>query len=177
MKKTSEKHKLSESQKTNLSRFIKLRDELMSKHHFADSSEFERALGVTEEGLRDLCEKHEVLFVEIDSETLYPVFQLDERLRVFDALKRWLPRLYRSRSGWDIVLWLNDSRTVLMKKVDAQPGAANLDEVIEAGIQATKQSIFLTETPLNLLKKEDVSAFNVFIEDSLNPDYREIPRK
>ncbi|CAG19301.1 hypothetical protein PBPRA0889 [Photobacterium profundum SS9] len=175
---------ITEDQLVNLHRFIRRRDRMMFEQDFVAIGEFREKIGLTNEDndiikLEKMITDQQILFVDFDEKRLYPLFQLDKDSNVFNVLKRNLPILFQSLSGWDIALWLDEKRTVLIRRaeIDNDLQTTNIDDVIEIGKQAAKQSLYRTATPLQLLKEDDAMTFEIFIEDTLNSDSRNIPFK
>ena len=151
-------------------RFIKRRDEFIAGHKFKTAGELPFA-GMAER----------IISVEIDGQVSYPTFQFDSTGRVYEILQAHLPRLLGSgRSGWDVCFWLFAEFTVVMKTVRPDAGllrGVSLDEVLRIGAIADRLEDVRIAMPVDLVTTNDKEAFAAFVEQLLNPDYRDIPVK
>ncbi|HHY0416553.1 TPA: hypothetical protein ACVU41_004025 [Vibrio parahaemolyticus] len=121
-------------------------------------------------------EHDDALCININGWCFYPIFQFDENLQIRECLQRRLKELRLGRNDIDIMLWLLANRTTLMVRAiaptDLVSKALDSDdfEAYDRLVRAEeKQSVYLTVRPVEILYDPD---FEVFIEDSFNPDYR-----
>ncbi|MGD1527040.1 hypothetical protein [Vibrio harveyi] len=176
-----------------LKKFSDARDELLLEYDFVNKDALALLLGVANADkterhawnrkLSRMRETNKILWVKYQNDFLYPLFQMTETGEVNSNFTKWLPKLYEGRSGWDICFWLDTEKTVLMERAKA-----TFDQVQEAfneGLEAhdklvsleASQSVYLTDTPLNLAYDENSDNFDTFCEDLLNFDERVIPTK
>ncbi|WP_299022361.1 hypothetical protein [uncultured Photobacterium sp.] len=158
-------------------RFIKKRDEFIAHHSFKTASE----LPFPQDRLANLVELNKIISVEIDGQLKFPAFQFNSQGNVYGVLQAHLPRLLNSgRSGWDICFWLHEEFGAVMKTVRADARllrGISLDEVLRIGAIAGRLEETRIAMPIDLITTNDKEAFAAFIEQLLNPDYRDIPVK
>ena len=130
----------------------------------------------TKEEVPNVAEHDDALCININGWCFYPTFQFDENFQILVCLQRRLEELRLGRSDIDILLWLLTRRTVLMVSAvaptDLVSKALDSDdfEAYDRLVRAEeKQSVYLTARRVDILDTPD---FDVFIEDTMNPDYR-----
>lgn len=161
-----------------LERLKARKQRLLSDHTFLSEQTFLAVTQLSSEELEQMKTEQGILWVG-DIEPLYPEFQLVDG-QVSPILADSLPRLYESRSGWDICFWLFESRSVLLTRAVAgaeKLKGISLDKALEVGRQAKEQSERFNGLPIDALQQQKEEFFNTLIEAWINPDYRQIPKK
>lgn len=155
----------------------KKQTKFIAEHEFKDADE----LSFSREDLADMVELNKIISIKVNETLMFPMFQFDSQGHVYEILQEHLPRLLDSgRSGWDICFWLFTEFGVVMKTVRADARLlrnVSLDEALRIGAIADRLEEVRSAMPIDLITTNDKEAFTAFVEQLLNPDYRDIPIK
>lgn len=126
-------------------------------------------------------EQHNALCINVNGWRYYPSFQFDEHFNLIDNLRNNLSLMREGRDDTDILLWMVYEKSVLVERAVAPPALVSkyLDngdlEGYERLVSAEARSHkYVTAKPCDLI---DDPLFEVFIEDWLKPDERQVSFK
>ncbi|MHA2938952.1 hypothetical protein ACXJY6_11750 [Vibrio sp. RC27] len=167
--------------------FLALKTKILNEYEFYEANEMANRLFDNDANCYDSFQKLEcsgqVLYVETETTSLYPTFQLDSNNFIYSTLLATLPRMYEKMTGWDVVFWLTNPTTVTIVHYEYSNNEVqdiinkelSLNQLAEYIVDNETPDGTITAKPIDLLRHGDSKLFQCFVDDLLNRDTRKIP--